>query len=454
MKRFLIIAAGLLLLAVGQVNAQTLDQKKICALKWTLQQTFYNKSEGQQLARVDVTGFKSFSEFQSNELVVKLMKRITDKVDQRRVDNIINAKTDEELASSVPSGGMKEYKADVEKMKSVTPAEEEAPAEEENVAEEDSDSTAGEEAAVTPVEEDSVGEEMTENPEDEWIDEEEGSTSGMGFWGVVLTSVAIYIVLTVCLLLFRHSRRSSSDSNEPSVSLDQYRSERLRLIERIKSVEIELENMKNAQSEKNSGNNSNNNGNNNNNNNNGNVRNVQQSGFENRVQPTVPKSENVTVEKKPEIKVEPVVVPAPVKEEPKATQQELFANKELPSAEVKPIIQPTETPTSIKPRYTQSIMFFPVPVDGTFVNGTEEIQPGKSLYMLRTTDGTNATFTILNTPEAIQTALISLSETVKPVCKILNTVSNPLEIVTEGPGTAVREGDTWKMVTKSVVRLI
>ena len=40
MKRFLIIAVGLLMLAVGQVNAQTLEQKKICALKWTLQQPF------------------------------------------------------------------------------------------------------------------------------------------------------------------------------------------------------------------------------------------------------------------------------------------------------------------------------------------------------------------------------------------------------------------------------
>ena len=99
-------------------------------------------------------------------------------------------------------------------------------------------------------------------------------------------------------------------------------------------------------------------------------------------------------------------------------------------------------------------MFFPVPVNGVFANGTDEIEIGKSLYMLRTSDGQNATFTILNTPEAIKTALISLSEMVKPVCKIINTVPNPLEIVTEGPGTAVREGDTWKMVTKSVVRLL
>ena len=145
----------------------------------------------------------------------------------------------------------------------------------------------------------------------------------------------------------------------------------------------------------------------------------------------------------------------PKKEEPKPTQQELFGDtQELPSAEVKPIIQPAAVETTAKARHTQSIMFFPIPVNGVFVNGTEDIQPGESLYMLRTTDGENATFTILNTPEAIKTAIISLSETVKPVCKIINTVANPLEIVTEGPGTAIREGDTWKMVTKSVVRLI
>ena len=434
MKRFLIIAVGLLMLAVGQVNAQTLEQKKICALKWTLQQTFYNKPEGQQLAHVDVTGFKSFGDFQSNDLVEKLIKRITDKVDQRRVDNIINAKTEEELVSSVPSGGMKEYKADVEKMKNVVPEEEEKPAEEENVSEEDSDANASQEAAVTPVEKDSVTEEAMEEPADEWMDEEEDTTTGMGFWGTVLTSVVVYIVLTICLLLFRHSRRSSSDNNEPTVSLEQYRSERLRLIERIKSVEIELENMKNGKEES---------------------KDKKESGSNSRPQQPEVKAE---VPQKPQpvqpaVKAEPVIEPK--KEEPKPTQQELFGDtQELPSAEVKPIIQPAAVETTAKARHTQSIMFFPIPVNGVFVNGTEDIQPGESLYMLRTTDGENATFTILNTPEAIKTAIISLSETVKPVCKIINTVANPLEIVTEGPGTAIREGDTWKMVTKSVVRLI
>ena len=60
MKRIVFIISCCLF-AVMSASAQTLDQKKICALKWTLQQTFYNKPEGQQIARLNVTEFKSFN---------------------------------------------------------------------------------------------------------------------------------------------------------------------------------------------------------------------------------------------------------------------------------------------------------------------------------------------------------------------------------------------------------
>ena len=63
MKRFLFIICCWML-ALTFVNAQSLEQKKICALKWTLQQTFYNKPEGQQIARLNVCDFKSLSDFQ------------------------------------------------------------------------------------------------------------------------------------------------------------------------------------------------------------------------------------------------------------------------------------------------------------------------------------------------------------------------------------------------------
>ena len=61
---------------------------------------------------------------------------------------------------------------------------------------------------------------------------------------------------------------------------------------------------------------------------------------------------------------------------------------------------------------------------------------------------------ILNTPEAIAAALISMNDMVKPACKVLNTVADPVEILAEKLGTAVREGDGWRITNKAVVRLI
>ena len=103
---------------------------------------------------------------------------------------------------------------------------------------------------------------------------------------------------------------------------------------------------------------------------------------------------------------------------------------------------------------SSTVVFFPIPVDGYFYDGTMEIETGKSLYMLKTLDGTNGTFQILNTSDNINEALVSLSEMVKPACKILNTVTSPVEILAEKPGIAVREGDRWYIKEKALVRLI
>lgn len=446
MKRLLILAIGMWIMAVGCVNAQTLEQKKICALKWTLQQTFYNKAEGQQMAHLDVTKFKSFDEFKKDALVSKMISKVSDGTDKRRVENIINAKSDADF--SVPGGAKKEYQSDLEKIKAVVPETDETPAEDEVATEEETTEEVTE-AAVTPVQQEQAAPEPTNDDAataDDADEEEEAispTSSGIGVWGAILISVVVYIVLTICLALFKRSRRTNLDEEDPSVSMEQYRSERLRLIERIKAIEIKLDNMKAANAD------------------NGNKPSGSNKPHQSNQPATKPTPAPVSNPQpaKPQAPKQEPVGPQPAPQtatlsfapDDKPVEQGLF---DAPSAEVIPIIQPTEAASSIKPSQTKSIMFFPVPVDGVFTNGTEDIEPGKSLYMLRTADGENATFTILNTPEAIGTALISLTEKVKPVCKIINTVSNPLEIVTEGPGTAVREGDSWKMVTKSVVRLL
>lgn len=80
-------------------------------------------------------------------------------------------------------------------------------------------------------------------------------------------------------------------------------------------------------------------------------------------------------------------------------------------------------------------------------------QIGKSIYQLTTTDGQNGTFILLDTPDAIATAMISVSQFVKPACKISgNTAIQPRHIITEEEGAASREGTGWKITRKAVVR--
>ena len=79
--------------------------------------------------------------------------------------------------------------------------------------------------------------------------------------------------------------------------------------------------------------------------------------------------------------------------------------------------------------------------------------PGKSVYQLTTSDGQNGTFILLDTPDAIATAMISVSTFVKPACKVSgNTYMQPRHIITEEEGTATREGAAWRIIRKAVVR--
>ena len=412
MKRFVFIICCWTL-ALVTINAQSLEQKKICALKWTLQQTFYNKPEGQQIARLNVCDFKSFSDFQKNKLISDAIKKVSNPADLNRVKSIIDDKTDANLQSYVPAGAKKEYKADLEKIKSMAPATNEEEEEENNVEEEVvEESTEAPAPEIQPVEEQNT-ETASEDATTDQPQPEESATAadGVSFLEVVLIALGLYAILTACLFLFLRSKKNAQ-KNEELVTMEQYRAERVRLMERIKAVEIEMENLKSlkhdAPAEK---------------------------------HPIVTASPIEEVETQPQ----PVVVtPKPQEAEP----QSLFPET---SAETTAVVE--EQPAVVRPKFS-AVMFYPVPVDGMFVNGTSDIEVGKSLYMLKTNDDQNATFQILNTPEAIAMALVSMSETVKPACKVLNTVAAPVEILAEKLGTAEREGDGWRIINKAVVRLI
>lgn len=91
--------------------------------------------------------------------------------------------------------------------------------------------------------------------------------------------------------------------------------------------------------------------------------------------------------------------------------------------------------------------------DGVFTLFSEQEQIGKSIYLLTSTDGLNGTFILIDTPDAIATAMISVSQFVKPVCKVIgNTHQLPRHIVTEEEGVAQKEAEGWRVTRKAVVR--
>jgi len=102
---------------------------------------------------------------------------------------------------------------------------------------------------------------------------------------------------------------------------------------------------------------------------------------------------------------------------------------------------------------TQHLFLAAPTPDGVFLQASETEQIGKSIYQLTTTDGQNGTFILLDTPDAIATAMISVSQFVKPACKVSgNTALQPRHIITEEEGAASREGTGWKITRKAVVR--
>lgn len=100
------------------------------------------------------------------------------------------------------------------------------------------------------------------------------------------------------------------------------------------------------------------------------------------------------------------------------------------------------------------ILFMTAPNDeGVFAGSSETEQVGKSIYQLSTTDGVHGTFIMLDTPDAIATAMISVSQFVKTACKVQGNLSPyPQQIQTLEEGTAVLENDSWRITNKAIVK--
>lgn len=92
-------------------------------------------------------------------------------------------------------------------------------------------------------------------------------------------------------------------------------------------------------------------------------------------------------------------------------------------------------------------------IDGVFTSTSDNEEIGKSLYVLTTLDYINGSFILLDSSDAIATAMISISQFIKPVCKVVGNVNAyPTHIITDEEGTAVNENGVWKVTKKAVVR--
>ncbi|WP_455094636.1 hypothetical protein [Prevotella koreensis] len=90
--------------------------------------------------------------------------------------------------------------------------------------------------------------------------------------------------------------------------------------------------------------------------------------------------------------------------------------------------------------------------DGVFHETFPQPRVGKTVYQMTTVDGNNGTFIFYDNRDALATAMISISQIVKTVCRVENNKNAPRNIVNVKEGQVVREGNSWRVVEKATVR--
>lgn len=127
--------------------------------------------------------------------------------------------------------------------------------------------------------------------------------------------------------------------------------------------------------------------------------------------------------------------------------------KSVPAAVVAAAPQPVAPPQPEPESWPKQLYLSAPTIDGVFTEYTPEERVGSSVYLLTTDDGINGTFRLLNTPDALATATISISQFVKPVCKIIGQVNiQPRHVVVHMPGSAVFEDGVWRTTVKAQVQ--
>lgn len=98
--------------------------------------------------------------------------------------------------------------------------------------------------------------------------------------------------------------------------------------------------------------------------------------------------------------------------------------------------------------------FLPMPnADGTFPYASEKEEIGKSVYKMTKINSTKGTVSVLSSSDALATALISISQIIKPMCKITSSIpANPSKIITETEGKVTFNGSFWQITDKAIIR--
>lgn len=101
----------------------------------------------------------------------------------------------------------------------------------------------------------------------------------------------------------------------------------------------------------------------------------------------------------------------------------------------------------------EATFFLPSPTsDGTFLSASPEEEIGKSIYLLTTEDGEHGTFELLQSSDAMATAAISVSQFLKPVCRINgDTHHMPDRIENVEKGEAQKKDGMWVVTKKAVI---
>ena len=121
---------------------------------------------------------------------------------------------------------------------------------------------------------------------------------------------------------------------------------------------------------------------------------------------------------------------------------------------VAPAAEAADTADEVQPTWTSGAQGYAgaPTTDGLFPALTTDERVGESIYRFTLLTEQTAHFELLPTPDAIATATISLSQFVKPACKIdSNPTNQPRHVANLAPGTAVLTPDGWRVSEKAHV---